>query len=295
MINIFVADAEEPFYMSSKGNPLYVDFSTDNAFIRGQTYLGPHTWRDSDRGSHFYVDGGTGRAMQIATHEFMHTMGISHVAGSPGQAYVITDSRDDSAIAYSALSHPTCETNAIGLWYCSEKYIVSSPPQCDESERCCGTRAETDPDNHMFDTVNNQCLADWPLPSAFTPTYAEVFTKIVEHYLHINGVVPATIDGPDGTCAGNWDEYSCYDQEGCEWENVFALCMDISGFPDYPAKPHMTISNKAKVNPQYGNTKTSSWDPLHNMHSYIAQVGEMVEFYTHHGYCTWNQCSRCER
>jgi len=160
MINIFVADAEEAYYMKSRGNPLYEAFSIDIGFIRGQTTLDPHTWRDTHFGSHLYVDGGTSRGMQIVTHEFQRTLGISHVAGSPGAECEVTNEKDDPPpINYNALSHPTCETNAIGLWYCSDKYIFASPPQCDDSERCCGTRSESDPDNYLYDSEKGVCMA----------------------------------------------------------------------------------------------------------------------------------------
>ncbi|GMH56105.1 hypothetical protein TrRE_jg12135, partial [Triparma retinervis] len=294
MINVFVADGEEPFYMKSKGNPLYQDFSLDTGFIRGQTILGPQTWRDAQFGSHLYVDGGTGRGMQIATHEFQHTLGISHVAGSPGSEYEVTDQRDDSAIIYSALSHPTCEMNAIGLWYCSDKYIFASPPQCDESERCCGTRSESDLDNYLYDSENGNCMAPWPLPSAYTPTYAEPFTQIIDNYLHLNNVIPASVDGPDGSCAGHWDEYSCWAQEGCLWDQTPAVCIDIEGWPDFPAKPHLTVSSQAAVYPQFGDTKYAHWlDPMQNLHTYVAEAGDTIEVSIDAGTCTYDVCSRC--
>ena len=55
----------------------------------------------------------------------------------------------------------------------------------------------SDPDNYLYDSYREVCMSPMSLPSAYTPTYADFFTQIIESYLYINNVVPATIDGPD--------------------------------------------------------------------------------------------------
>ena len=79
--------------MSSKNEPgPYLDFDVGTPFIRGQTTLGPHEWRNAEYGSHLIVDGGTGRGMQIMVHELQHTFGMNHIAGLPiGTTYYVTE------------------------------------------------------------------------------------------------------------------------------------------------------------------------------------------------------------
>ena len=217
---MFVGDSEEPFYQGNSGNPAYADFDMDTAFVRGQTTLGPHSWRNNTFGSHLYVDGGTGRGMQIAVHEFMHTMGMAHVAGNPGGTNTVTLQPSGEDYSYPALNKPNCEVNAVGIWYCGGLNVAGG--YCDDSELCCGTAPASNATTYLDQSGEPACGREWPLPSAYTPTYAEAHGNIIDTWMYLNDVVPTEVAAPNDTCAGHWDEYNCWDQAGCFWDQVSA-------------------------------------------------------------------------
>jgi len=187
----------------------------------------------------------------------------------------------------------------MGFWYCSEKYIVSEPQQCAATDDCCGTRSISDPDNLMVDITTGACLApEWPNPSAYTPTYADAFGRLLDTWLYLNDVVPTATDPPDGSCALHWDEYTCLDEPGCMWEHAPHICNDIPGYPDFPAKPNVVKSPGSEYNPQFGDTGNAAGygDPDHNLHGYFSEIGETIEFVTTAGTCVRNDCclEECE-
>lgn len=79
------------------------------------------------------------------------------------------------------------------------------------------------------------------------------------------------------------------------WDQTPAVYIDIPGWPEFPAKPHLTVSSQAEVFPQFGNTKCESWlDPIHSLHTYVAEAGEKIGVSIDAGNCTWDVCSRCD-
>lgn len=79
------------------------------------------------------------------------------------------------------------------------------------------------------------------------------------------------------------------------WDQDPAVCVDIQGFPDFPAKPHLTVSsNPGEVFPQFGDTTFVTWlDPMQNLHTYVAEAGEEIEVSIDAGICTFDVCARC--
>jgi hypothetical protein len=160
--------------------------------------------------------------MQIAVHELFHTIGMAHVAGSPGDVNIATLQPSGEEIQYITLEATTCEINVMGLWYCSEKYVNSDPQQCTPEELCCGTRTITDPENKWV-TADGECAApNWPAPSAYTPTFAEPFGQMVDTWLYLNSITPTTTDAPDGSCTLHFNEFDCYETDGCFFDAVRA-------------------------------------------------------------------------
>ena len=276
MINVFVVDSEEPFYQASIGNS---DFDTETPFVRGQTTLGPHTWRGAQFGSHLLVDGGTGRGMQIMTHELMHTFGMEHVAGKPvGATLYFEEQPSGETFEFDKLKHPNCESNCIGLWVCSAENVEAG--HCAPEEECCGTKPKV---------PGQTCEKKLPVPGAYTPTYAEPFGRIIDTWMYLNEIVPLEVPdfAPDGTCEKHSDEYSCWDQSGCYFDQAPALCKDIPNWPDFPAPAPIQLDT------DYHGDSENIFHPNNNVFPYSALSEEELEYEVTGGICTRdNTCCR---
>jgi hypothetical protein len=274
MINVFVVDAEEPFYQAALAKD--TDYADNNPFLRGQTDLGPLVHKDQALGSHLMVDGGTGRGMQIYVHELMHVWGIEHVAGSPGSTINFVDNEANPPVdlEYTTLSYPNCEFNSVGAWYCDEKYV--SVGQCTEAEQCCGIKAAGADAECNFNVV--------PLPSPYSPTYGDTFTTIIDSWLRVNAIVPATATAPDDTCENFSDEYSCYGKAGCYFDQGPAACFDIPGYPSFPE--NASIEQGVPI---VGDT-ANGHHAKSNVFPYLGNSGEGLKLHLEGGTCTPNNC-----
>ena len=185
--------------------------------------MGPQSFRESSS-SHLIFSSQTDRASQILVHELLHVIGMPHIAGpDPGHALTFTDTtvEPEETYDYTTIGYPDCEHNSVGAWTCDEENIEAG--YCTEEEKCCGLFAMKDYSRGPDVT----CLAPGYLNAAYSPSYADIFTIIIDSWLRRNEIVPTSTSAPDGSCALHTDQYTCaFDDEGnaCYWDLASASC-----------------------------------------------------------------------